>query len=54
MFPKRILIRKPGFGIKSTFSQTNREPWGPFCIDVPIRSHALRTLEAGAARNREI
>ena len=25
----------------------------PFCTKVPIRSHAFRTLGAGAARNRE-
>ena len=53
-FPKRILIRKLGFCIKKYFFPNKIKNLSPFRIDVLIRSHALRTLGASAARNKEI
>ena len=57
-FPKRILIRKKetklDFCIKKYFFPNKRKNLSPFRNDVPIRSHALCTLGAGATRDREI
>ena len=39
------------FFLNKRTKQTNLSP---FHTDSPVRSHASRTLEAGAARNREI
>ena len=40
--------------MKKYFFPNKKKNLSPFRTDVPIRSHALRTLGAGAARNREI
>ena len=52
--PKRFLIRKLDFCIKNYFFPNKIKNLSPFRTDVPIRSHAFYTLEAGAVRNREI
>ena len=40
--------------MKEHFFSNKGKNLSPFRTDVPIRSHALCTLGAGAARNREI
>ena len=40
--------------MKKYFFQNKRKNFSPFRTDVPISYHALRTLGADAARNREI
>ena len=40
--------------MKKYFFPNKRKNISPFCADVPIRSHALRILGTGAAKNREI
>ena len=49
-----ILIRKHDFSIKKHYFPNKRKNLSPFRNNVPIRPHALRTLGAGTARNREI
>ena len=53
-FPKRMLIRKLDFCIKKYFFPNQLKNLSPFHIDVPIRSHALRTIGTGPTRNTEI
>ena len=53
-FPKRLITRKRNFYIKQCFFPNKRNNLSPFRTDVPIRFHALRTVGAGGARNREI
>ena len=53
-FPKRLLIRKLDFCIKEYFFPNKKKKLSPFRTDVSIRFHALHTLGADAARNREI
>ena len=53
-FPKRLLIRKLNLFIKYYFFPNKRKNLSPFRYDIPIRFLALRTLGAGAARNRKI
>ena len=50
---KRLLIRKLDFSIKKNFFLNRKKNLSPFRTDVPIGSHALRTLGADAARDRE-